>query len=229
MKKELVFRHEYKHQINQADHLALMQRLKTVCSTDCFAGEDGGYGVNSLYFDNADNKALKEKLEGVNHREKFRIRYYNQDTKLIRLEKKSKVNGLCQKLSERITAEECEKLLSGDWRWMCDQSRPLLTELYSKMNYQGLRPKTIISYFREAFVYPAGNCRLTIDSDIRTSLNTVSFLTIDFCGLAVQNPGVKLLEVKYDRFFPDLLRDLIQLNYRETTAFSKYAAGRIFG
>ena len=34
------------------------------------------------------DKALREKLDGVSRREKFRIRYYNLDPSLIHLEKK---------------------------------------------------------------------------------------------------------------------------------------------
>ena len=40
---------------------------------------------------------------------------------------------------------------------------------------------------------------------------------------------VCILEVKYDRFLPDLIRDAIQMDYRQTSAFSKYAACRLYG
>lgn len=33
----------------------------------------------------------------------------------------------------------------------------LLVQLYSKMRGEGLRPKTIVDYTREPFIYPAGN------------------------------------------------------------------------
>jgi hypothetical protein len=59
-----------------------------------------------------DDKNLKEKLYGVNNREKFRIRYYNDDPSFIKLEKKTKVNGLGTKLSAPLTKAECEKLLA---------------------------------------------------------------------------------------------------------------------
>ena len=39
----------------------------------------GKYFVRSLYFDTPTDTALREKLDGVNRREKFRIRYYNHD------------------------------------------------------------------------------------------------------------------------------------------------------
>ena len=43
----------------------------------------------------AEFAALREKLDGVSHREKFRLRCYNGDDSYLVLEKKSKVGGLC--------------------------------------------------------------------------------------------------------------------------------------
>ena len=74
---ERKYRHELKHYINHADYLAIRRRLREIAPLDRFSGPDGSYTVHSLYFDNLDNKALREKLDGVNNREKFRLRYYN--------------------------------------------------------------------------------------------------------------------------------------------------------
>ena len=38
------------------------------------------------------------------------------------------------------------------------------------MKSNGLRPKTIVDYTRDAFVFPAGNVRVTLDYNIRTGL-----------------------------------------------------------
>jgi hypothetical protein len=88
------YRHEWKHEITFGDMLVLRSRLSAVMKRDSHA-IDGKYLIRSLYFDTPTDKALREKVDGVNIREKFRIRYYNNDTSLIHLEKKSKVNGLC--------------------------------------------------------------------------------------------------------------------------------------
>lgn len=163
------FRHEWKHEINYSDMIILRQRLKAVMKRDENA-VDGKYFIRSLYFDNISDKALREKIDGVNCREKFRIRYYNGDTSLIHLEKKSKINGLGNKQSANLSAEEAQKIVDGDFDWMIDCDRPLVQELYSKMKSQGLRPKTIVDYTREPFVFSAGNVRVTLDYDIRTGL-----------------------------------------------------------
>ena len=68
------FRHEVKHKISNLDMLILRQRLGAVMAPDCHA-PNGEYEVRSLYFDNLEDKALREKLDGVYVREKYRIRY----------------------------------------------------------------------------------------------------------------------------------------------------------
>ena len=62
------FRHEVKHMISNLDMLVLRQRLKSVMMPDSHA-KDGRYEIRSLYFDNPDDKALREKLDGVSVRE----------------------------------------------------------------------------------------------------------------------------------------------------------------
>jgi len=146
------YRHEWKHEISYGDMLVLRQRLSTVMKRDEHA-IDGRYLIRSLYFDNASDKALREKVDGVNIREKFRIRYYNNDTSLIHLEKKNKVNGLCRKDSVTLSFEQAQAIANGEYGWMVDSGVPLIQELYSKMMSQGLRPKTIVDYLREPFVF----------------------------------------------------------------------------
>lgn len=86
-------------------------------------------------------------------------RYYNGDTSRIRLEKKSKFGSLGNKISAPLTEEEAQALVDGDFTWMMKSTRPLVEELYSKIRAQGLRPKTIVDYTREPYVYPPGNVR----------------------------------------------------------------------
>ena len=221
------FRHEWKHEINYLDMVVLRRRLKAVMKPDENA-VDGKYFIRSLYFDNISDKALREKIDGVNCREKFRIRYYNNDTSLIHLEKKSKINGLSNKQSANLSAEEAQKIVDGDLDWMIDCDRPLLQELYSKMKSQGLCPKTIVDYTREPFVFSAGNVRVTLDYDIRTGLYCTDFLNPDCITIPAGNAPI-ILEVKWDEFLPSVIRDIVQLESRHTAAFSKYAVCRIYG
>ncbi len=224
---EANYRHEWKHMINHADKIAIRQRLRAVAQVDANAA-DGRYLIRSLYFDNISDKALREKLDGVNRREKFRIRYYNGNTDQIHLEKKSKWNGLGTKDRALLTADEAQRIVDGDLSWMIGSDRPLVQELYVKMNSQGLRPKTIVDYTREPFVYAPGNVRVTLDYNIRTGLLCTDFLNPD-CITIPAGAGETILEVKWDEYLPSVIRDAVQLGSRQLSAFSKYAACRMYG
>lgn len=218
------FRHEYKHSINYFDYLSLKPRLDAVLKPDDHAFPTGSYLVRSLYFDNAEDKVLREKIEGLNKREKFRLRFYNNQFDFIRLEKKMKINGLCIKFSQAITREQCQLLLKGEKDFLKESNNSLFRELYTKMIYQGLRPKTIVEYKREAYIYPVSNVRITIDTDIRTGLYSTDFFNTELPTLGRKD---MVFEVKYDAFIPEIISDIIQTNHRKTTSYSKYAACRI--
>ena len=220
------FRHEWKIAISHSDKIAIEQRLRAVAQTDSHA-IDGKYHIRSLYFDNSADKALWEKLDGVDRREKFRIRLYNHDPSMIHLEKKSKRSGLCSKESAELTAEEAQSIVDGCWDWMARSDRSLVRELYVKMRTQGLRPKTIVDYTREPFVYAPGNVRVTLDYGIRTGMGCTDFLNPD-C-VTVPADSTVIMEVKWDEYLPDIIRDAVQLSGRRVAAFSKYAACRIYG
>ena len=221
------YRHEWKHEIDLADRLALRARLGAVCRADRHA-MGGSYQIRSLYFDDRRDKALREKIDGVDRREKFRIRYYNGDPSFIRLEKKSKWNGLGAKTMAELSAGEVQAIVDGDLAWMPGSGRPLVQELYHKMRSQGLRPRTIVDYAREPFVYAPGNVRVTLDYDIRTGLGCVDFLD-QACVTVPAGEAVSILEVKWDAFLPGIIRDAVGLPNRRAGAFSKYAACRIYG
>ena len=221
------YRHEWKYEINQADLLVLRQRLKAVASPDPHA-VDGKYMIRSLYFDNAADKALREKLDGISRREKFRIRFYNGDTSVIRLEKKSKTGGRGKKQSVNLTAVQVLDLVNGRADWMADSQEDLIRELYIKMRIQRLRPKIIVDYIREPFIFGPGNVRVTLDYDIRTGFRCEDFLN-PACITVPAGDAPMILEVKWDNFLPDIIRDAVSLKGRRPGAFSKYAACRVYG
>lgn len=254
MTQDRQYRHELKYKISYPDYLAMRSRLRPVMKADPHASAGGRYLVRSIYFDNLNDKALREKIDGVAKREKFRIRYYNDDLSYIVLEKKMKIGSLCLKCSAPITEEECRKILSGgrssatdgvrssatdggrgsmrngDLSFMKEHPQELVRELYAKMTYQQLRPRVLVSYTREPFIYPAGNVRVTFDSDIRTSLFHQEFLTKEAAGIsATDEPQDVYLEVKFDAFLPEVVQDLIRVKGIRQHAFSKYSASRRFG
>lgn len=225
--KEVTLRHEFKHQISPGEDLVLSQRLRKLFPHDKYAGPGGSYRITSLYFDTPYDSAYKEKLDGVDNREKFRLRYYGTDTSFIRLEKKFKRKGLCGKRSASLIQDQAEKILRGDYEFLLKSADPLLIELYSKIRGKGLRPKTIVCYDREAFVYAPGNVRITLDRNLYTGLGSIDFLNTEIKGIKAMDSS-RVLEVKYDEFLPDLVRMAVQVPGRQAGACSKYALCRRF-
>ena len=230
MEQERHYRHELKYAISYPDYLTLRQRLRKIMTVDPHASDDGRYRIRSIYFDNDDDKALREKIAGISKREKFRIRYYNDDFSFITLEKKMKINDLCLKFDATITEDECRKILNNDLEWMKEHPNELVKELYAKMRYQRLHPRVLVSYVREPYIYGPGNVRITFDSCIRTSLWNKEFLTEEVRDIsATETPEDMLLEVKYDAFLPQIIQDMVQVKSIRQQAFSKYGACRRFG
>ena len=215
-------RHEEKHQVNLREALVLSQRLEKLFPRDSHAGPEGFYQVVSLYYDDPYDTALRQKLDGVNRREKFRLRYYGKEPAFFKLEKKYKVKGLCGKGSCRLSREEGERLLRRDFAFLLEKEEPLAREFYAKLR-RGLAPKTVVRYTREAFLYAPGNVRVTLDGDIRAGAPE-RFLIPQ--KLLPALGGLAVVEVKYDAFLPEIVKLAVQVPNRQGTACSKYALCR---
>lgn len=154
----------------------------------------------------------------------------NDDLSHIKLEKKVKDNGLCKKFSARLTEEECRRILAGDTEWMMDHPKALVQELYVKMKSGPLRPKVLVSYVREPYVYAPGNVRVTFDSQLRTGGLHRKFLEPSVQDIsATDTPDTMLMEVKYDDYLPEIIGKLVQTKGSRVQAFSKYRVCRRFG
>ena len=220
------FRHEVKHEISNLDKLILRQRLSTVMTPDSHA-KNGHYEIRSLYFDNPDDKALREKLDGVSIREKYRIRLYNNDPDILHLERKFKCGGLGNKESTPLTPNQAQSIANGDIRWMAASADEIVRRFYTRICSDRLAAKVIVDYTREPFVFGPGNVRVTLDYNIRTALRCTDFLNPHCTTIPVPDSPC-ILEVKWDNFLPDVIRDIVQLGDRHSTAYSKYAACRIY-
>ena len=78
------------------------------------------------------------------------------------------------------------------------------------------------------FVYGPGNVRVTLDYHIRTGLGSVDFLNPESVTIEASHSPI-ILEVKWDAFLPDVIRDAVWIPGRRAAAFSKYAACRSYG
>ncbi len=224
----LKYRNELKHVVTRAHAAVITSRLSSLLQRDQNAGPDGKYLIRSLYFDTPENRAFHEKLEGLPIREKFRIRLYNHDHSFIRLEKKLKYYGSGTKMKARLTRDDVQKVLSSDIDFLRDSNQPLLRELFLKLRTERMIPRTVVDYYRGAYFCPAGNVRVTIDSDMRASVSSTDLFDIHLPMVPIMDIGTCIIEVKFDEFLPEYIQDVIQLNCCTSRAVSKYAVGRAY-
>jgi hypothetical protein len=97
------------------------------------------------------------------------------------------------------------------------------------MKWDILKPKAIVDYTREAYVYPVGNVRITFDKNIRTGIHSKNLFDMNLPTVNAIDNRYIVLEVKYDEFLPEIIQHIIQTGDRQATAISKYAAARIYG
>ncbi len=216
------YRHEYKYRIHSAQAALLEARARAVLLPDSHAGKDGTYVIKSLYFDTLHDDCFFESEDGYDNRAKYRIRYYNQETSFLRLEKKSKRNGMTKKESCRITQEQCRVFLSGRIPQVREDMDPVMRKLFLEMQLKQMVPKVIVIYERLPFVCPAGNVRITFDRCLLSSGDLKNFLGEITTRRPVFPQGESLLEVKWDELLPDHIRRHLSLDTLQWTSFSKY-------
>lgn len=216
------YRHEYKYLISSAQAVMLRNRLDTLMQRDVHAGGSGIYGIRSLYFDDRYNRCFYENENGIDPREKFRIRIYNGSTDRIALECKHKERGMTQKTSQVVDSEFVNACLRGGSTPIAGQGKPLVERLNLEHVERGLNPVTIVEYDRIPYVYPLGNVRVTFDYNLCSSNEINRFLSGDFARRPVMPTGQMLLEVKFDEFLPDFIYEALSLDNLRVTAYSKY-------
>ena len=216
------YRHEYKYIIHESQERILHTVAQGVLLRDSHVQEDGMYTIRSLYFDDPYDSCFYENMNGTDPRSKFRIRYYNNDTTRIHLEKKSKMRGMTNKTSCSLTEEECRQLIRGQQIFLTDQMPAEKVELLREMQMRLLLPKVIVTYDRIPFVYAAGNVRVTFDKNITASTQTESFLDGNYRQRAIMAYSQSVLEVKWDELLPLHIQQLLQLDSLQWSTFSKY-------
>ena len=220
------FRHELKYQITDAQVAMLQNRIRHLSPMDSHVGQAGTYRIRSLYFDDYEDRCLRENEDGTDPREKFRIRIYNASSQRITLECKRKERGKTHKSACPLTVEQTKLLMAGKILPDIGSQPPVLRKLTLQMMTRRMRPVVIVEYDRIPYVYKNGNVRITLDTNITSSSAVERFLEPDILPRPVLPAGQQLLEVKYDEYLPDFIYRSLQLHSLRQTAFSKYAICR---
>lgn len=224
---EPAFRHELKYLITTAQVGMLKSRLTGIAPLDAHA-DGGSYRIRSLYFDDYDDRCFYENENGVDPREKFRIRIYNGSAERITLECKRKERGKTLKTACPLTLEQTKRLMAGTPLQDIADQPPLLQKLTARMLTNRMRPVVIVEYDRIPYIYRPGNVRLTLDTNISSCSQVETFLEPEIPKRPIMPLGRQLLEVKYDAFLPDFLYRSLSLENLSQTAFSKYYLCRTY-
>lgn len=228
--ESLPLRHELKYFINEEQYFVLSGVLDSVLQRDPNGDEFNEYHIRSLYFDTVFNDALFDKMDGVQDRNKYRIRIYNFSDRLIKLECKTKVGSLISKRSITIPKLLCEQLIAGDPAGLETTRSGLLNDMFREMTVNLLRPVVIVDYVREAYLHPAEEVRITFDKQLRTGLWSREIFDPWLPTISPFDENVMILEVKYNRILPSYIRDILNTYCRGAcqSAISKYVWCRRF-
>lgn len=221
------FRHELKFYITEQDYGWMREKIGLLLPQDQYSIDERGYLIRSLYFDNVHDHDLIQKNNGIFRRKKFRIRTYNDSDSVIRLEKKSRQGEYILKSSAAITRVEYEQLLARDYAFLKEKDDPLYHEFYYYLTSYVMEPRVIVDYKREAYVGPMSNIRITFDKELSFVTNTVDLFETDSVSEEVLEYPKTILEVKYDEFLPDYIRQVLQLDAHNRSAISKYVHCRM--
>jgi hypothetical protein len=223
-----IFRHEFKYFINYAAYSILSRKLKIILKSDRHSNQENEYHIRSLYFDDVKNSALFEKQSGILERKKYRIRMYNYKDDIIKLEKKIRVGQYIRKVSAPLSRVEFDNILSGNIDFLKSKNNNLFMEFYVDLTSTGFKPVVIVDYIREAYIYKYGNVRITFDKHLKTGLRRLDALNPNIPVVDVIEEPKMILEVKYDNYLPDFIRNVLQIKNPQRYAISKYVICRKF-
>ncbi len=216
---QIIYRNEEKHLINKRQYEIIKKRIEKLFSVDKFTNEDNEYLIRSVYFDDYIKKSVRDNIQGLKERYKYRIRYYNSNTNVIKLEKKIKNNEQGYKQVINLSKEEYKELTNGKFDLLERRQEPLAKEFVLSMKIRLLKPLILIEYQREPFTLPFNDTRITFDKNITYSTKNL------FSEKRINQESILdmiVLEIKYNGFLPYHIKKLFHVDSIQKMSISKY-------
>ena len=177
------------------------------------------------------------RLSNFDNQLDFLVNFYQFSVDFLSLERIKRILGLVRFIdwanltpdsrspNTRAVAEIAMQSKAGMDQIVLNIIGESLTKLPRSANAISGLLRTLTTYHREAYKFHAGNVRVTFDSHIRTSNVVSGFLS----PALVTIPAARaiIMEIKYDGFLPDVIRDVLQIGWRNQTEFSKYVVARM--
>lgn len=223
-----VKRNELKYYLSNIEYHALIHKLKHVLKPDGYSKPGKGYFIRSLYFDSHDDECLYAKQSGDLLRQKYRMRIYSTKADSVKFEIKNKLNNQIFKETALIKRESVSRIIHGEYSELLKYENPILNKIYKRFTERSYKPRVIVDYHRDAFVYDHFNIRITIDKDLRSNNSDFDLFSDNLHTIPVELTGKQILEIKYNSVLPDHIRRILQIDAVERSAISKYTLGRRF-
>lgn len=222
-----ISRLELKYFINYNEFAFLKNKLKVIMKNDENTTLKWWYRISSLYFDSYDDECYFDKLSWIKYREKYRLRFYNNDPSLIKFEIKIKNKDYVKKESFIIDFDNAKKMVDGDYSFFLTQWDEKLKKLYLKFKTKLYKPKVIVNYDREPYILEYNNTRITFDKNLYWSPDVNNFFNQeDITTFPCIVKWIVILEVKYNNFLPDYIKNSLAMTSFKRSAISKYVICR---
>jgi hypothetical protein len=230
-------RFEFKYIADANTVNALKERLRDLMYPDPNT-IDGGYHVNSIYYDTPQLDCYYEKLDGEKRRFKIRARWYGEldestdlASKKVYVEIKHRNNDMNYKNRASIPANHLPELARNaehlsQLGQLVDEKQVLEATIIERITGQmSLFPSCLVSYYRQPLLCRINpRLRVTFDSQLRTLGATSYNQTNPENGTVVLPPELCVVEIKFNWAMPLWLLEVcreVGLNLRR---YSKYAS-----
>lgn len=169
--------------------------------------------VNNIYFDTPNLTCLNDNLMGVNHRKKYRVRWYGADVHTIinpKLEVKYKENELGGK-----TVLDLEPISLSNLNDIQQKVNALIPQQHT------LKPTLLNSYYRSYWGTKDGKFRITVDAQLQfhSLMHSPHFVNY------VHKDAVVVVELKYDETDEKMLDEIVRFLPFRLSKNSKYVNG----
>ena len=221
--KDIEYRYELKFVINRHTAELLKQQLKCLMYLDEHSvSEEYSYQIRSLYFDDPYFTAYSDKVNGEEYRSKYRMRMYNFDDSMIRLECKYKEENMTYKDSCKVSRDVAKGIIDGRYTAIRTNNR-FLNVFLAEALAKRLKPSVIVDYRRLALTYPVSEVRITFDEDLRSGRYSHDFFNSDLDTVPLFPEGQLVLEVKCNEYIPAHILAVLSSVPALRQAVSKFA------
>lgn len=221
-----VQRHELKYYISRSDYEYARHILGSLMQVDENQNDERGYFIRSLYFDDAADGSVEDKLDGIEERDKYRLRTYDPKLDWVKLERKRKVNNFVNKSSVTLSKQEAKQMMDGNYDCLREKEGLAAKSIYFDLKRKYFRP-VVVDYWRDVFKLDYNEIRITFDKHIRTTTQDLDMFDENLFTRPLQRDDAIIMEVKFNTALPSWFKNFMHFESATNMAISKYCYGRM--